>query len=300
MFARTLLLVGTLLPLVGRAETVIRIPVVAAVSSIEAGQGPDALTVITSWSSNSTFYNVGAEQASYRYVDFLGGGRVLGDDHYCSPSTTHTVAANIGGNLSSCVATPLGGSGVGFLRIAVSGDLGIHSSISRLKEVCNCASLECTPIPQGRSQLPVFKDVFSPGTVVVVGEIDLGRAHIPATCGAESERYPRRVNVTLLNEGPVSGHFLIRVLPFRSGSEVLFEQTYVVPARDVVQVNRLPLDLESIARIDRVLGPDAGVRVWIEIGADQPFLAYASTVFEEAAPGTMPFEVFAPIAGVQR
>ena len=42
------------------------------------------------------------------------------------------------------------------------------------------------------------------------------------------------------------------------------------------------------------LGIDYDTYVWLRISCDQPFLAYASSVFEGGAPGSMPFEVFAP------
>jgi hypothetical protein len=36
--------------------------------------------------------------------------------------------------------------------------------------------------------------------------------------------------------------------------------------------------------------------VWVEITADQPYLAYASTVRQDA-PGVLPYEVFPAVTG---
>lgn len=295
MRCRSIVLVAFLLPSVGRAETVYRVPVVAAIRSIEGGQSPTDVTVVTSWSSSTSLFNGGPGQGSFRYVGFLGGGASLSGEPYCSPAADHSIGPGAGQGLSHCVATPLAGSGVGFLLLETSGPISVHASISYLKQVCNCASLDCTPIPQGRSVLPVFPSVFPAGSVVVAGEVDLGRVPIPPGCGAAIERYPRRVNVTLLNEGVVPASFLVRVLPYKGGSEALLEQTVVVPARDVLQVNRLPLDLNAISVVEGSVAADGGVRVWVEISADQPFLAYASTVFDDGAPDSMPFEIYPPL-----
>jgi len=37
---------------------------------------------------------------------------------------------------------------------------------------------------------------------------------------------------------------------------------------------------------------DSSIRVWVNITADQPFLSYVSSIFENGEPGSLPFEVF--------
>jgi hypothetical protein len=35
-----------------------------------------------------------------------------------------------------------------------------------------------------------------------------------------------------------------------------------------------------------------GNRIWITISANQPFLSYVSTIFDNPEPGALPFEVY--------
>ena len=69
--------------------------------------------------------------------------------------------------------------------------------------------------------------------------------------------------------------------------KVLSLQTFTLAAKEVRQVNRMILPpLKDL--------PDnnESIRVWITISANQPFLSYVSTVFEDGEAGSMPFEVY--------
>ena len=97
------------------------------------------------------------------------------------------------------------------------------------------------------------------------------------------------MNVTLFNGGDVPATFTVTVLPVHFSGVPLSRETVVVDAKDVIQINSLPVPTEFDNNLTTGFG---GNRVWITITADQPFLSYVSAIFDNAEPGAMPFEVY--------
>ncbi|KAA0249210.1 MAG: hypothetical protein EDX89_24170 [Acidobacteria bacterium] len=142
---------------------------------------------------------------------------------------------------------------------------------------------------QGRVPLPVYRGLFPAGTDVVTNTIALGNPRLTPICAAENEKYFRRVNVTLFNGGEEPGTFTIKVLPLWNTPTPIFETTVTLAAKEVRQVNRLPIPVLDIPENF----VETGVFVWMVVTCDQPFLGYASTIFDDPEPGAQPFEVFA-------
>ena len=142
---------------------------------------------------------------------------------------------------------------------------------------------------QGLVPLPVYRGLFPAGSEVVTNTIALGSPRLTPICAAENEKYFRRVNVTLFNGGDQPGTFTIRVLPLWNTSTPIYETTVTLAAKEVKQINRLPIPVLDIPE-NYV---ETGVFVWMVVTCDQPFLGYASTIFDDPEPGAQPFEVFA-------
>lgn len=144
----------------------------------------------------------------------------------------------------------------------------------------------------GTLTLPTFSALVPAGTRTIAGNFRTSWAE----CAPPG--VPRRLNVTLFNAGdaPATFHVVVRTRdhgidtgpPSRSGEPA--EADYVVPARTVRQVNDVPYDVGVLCSRP---GWEMG---WVEITADQAYLAYASTV-REAAAGILPYEVFPAVAG---
>jgi len=109
---------------------------------------------------------------------------------------------------------------------------------------------------------------------------------------------PRRLNVTLFNAGDVEATFHVAVATRTNGirvgppedRETRTDFDYVVPPRTVQQINAVPYDVGALCE-----GWLWGMG-WVEITADQPYLAYASTVRQDG-PGILPYEVFPALTG---
>lgn len=135
-------------------------------------------------------------------------------------------------------------------------------------------------VAQGRLALPVFGALYPAGSTVVSGDVKV--VNDDASC---SPLYRRRVNLTLFNAGTDTATFTVSATR-ASGTGQVYQATYSVPPRSVRQWNALPLDATALC------GVSGSSSVWFAIGADQPFLSYVSTAFEDAAPGAIPYEVY--------
>ncbi|MDL1948715.1 hypothetical protein FBQ97_02730 [Acidobacteria bacterium ACD] len=142
-------------------------------------------------------------------------------------------------------------------------------------------------IPQGRAPLPVYRGLFPAGSTVVTNEISMGNPALPPTCATPNQRYLRRVNVTLFNGGDAPGTFVIRAMPRRRSATPLLETSVTLEPKEVRQVNRLPIPIV----VDDTTKYIGGVSVWLTVTCDQPFVGYASALFDDPEPGALPFEV---------
>lgn len=142
-------------------------------------------------------------------------------------------------------------------------------------------------IPQGRAPLPVYRGLFPAGSTVATNEISMGNPALPPTCATPNQQYLRRVNVTLFNGGDAPGTFVIRAMPRRGSATPLLETSVTLEPKEVRQVNRLPIPIV----VDDTTKYIGGVSVSLTVTCDQPFVGYASALFDDPEPGALPFEV---------
>ena len=171
---------------------------------------------------------------------------------------------------------------VQFLALSVPPGVVIRAALQRVQAADFAGTLT----------LPTFTALVPAGTRTIAGNFRASWAE------CMPPGVPRRLNVTLFNAGdaPATFHVVVRTRdhgidtgpPSRSGEPT--EADYVVPARTVRQINDVPYDVSVLCSHP---GWEMG---WVEITADQAYLAYASTV-REAAAGILPYEVFPAVAG---
>ena len=143
----------------------------------------------------------------------------------------------------------------------------------------------------GTLTLPTFTSYVPAGTKTIAGNFRSSHAEC-APSGV-----PRRLNITLFNAGdaPATFHVVVETRdngidtgPSHAGKPT--EADYLVPGHSVRQINGVPYDVGVLCG-----GRDCEIG-WVEITADQPHLAYASTVRQDVS-GILPFEVFPALTG---
>jgi hypothetical protein len=177
-------------------------------------------------------------------------------------------------------SSPTPSEGVQFLALSVPPGFVIRPLLHRVSGGDSAGELT----------LPVFTSLVPAGATSVAG--NLRSSH--AECAPSG--VPRRLNVTLFNAGdePANFHVVVQTRSIATDDPNLAGRTaadYVVPPRTVRQINGVAYDARALCG-DR--GLDVG---WVEITADQPYLAYASTVRRDA-PGVLPYEVFPALTGL--
>ena len=160
------------------------------------------------------------------------------------------------------------GSPLQMVRVEASPGVALNAALERLS---HGESL-------GRTPIPVFSALLPAGTRAVAGDVTLAAGE----CGAAVE--PRRVNATLFNGGDETATFVVTwPAPSSANPTGVFRQEVRVQARTLVQLNKLTLDLPGLCQ---------GTPAWFTISADQPFLAYLSSVRPDGRPGVLPYEIF--------
>jgi hypothetical protein len=152
----------------------------------------------------------------------------------------------------------------------------------------------CFPVPatgelsQGRVPLPVFEGLHLAGTIAACGDVMPFNAGGEQICSnVKDQKYVRRLNLTLFNGGKAPATFVVK--GYRSVFEpptVVFTATYGLGPETVTQVNSfyvppIPVDCDPHEE-----------NLWFTITADQPFLAYISTIFDDAGPGVNPYQIY--------
>lgn len=157
-----------------------------------------------------------------------------------------------------------------FFHFAVSPGVVIRPALERI----------VADSSMGKLTLPLFTQPVPAGTKTIAGDTALSAAEcIPPYVA-------RRLNVTLLNLGKAEATFVVKAVTSGGiagpGSERPVDPVaVVVPAGTVRQINGLPLDTAALC--DHASG-------WVEIAADQPYLAYVSTVRPDTLK-VLPYEV---------
>lgn len=250
----------------------------------------DTLLIQTLWMGNISAFNTSNVMASVTPTAVYGG--------FVVRPGSHSIGLDPGTG-DQFVRWPYAGFAgpsngpVGFAELVADPGIVVNAGVEKAQYCSGC------PIPdrvnqaalvsQGRSAIPVFEELFPAGRSVICGEVNLGAPR--QICGKPAnQQYPRRVNVTLFNAGSAPATFKVEAIPLYTDPDPIFSQTVTVAAKDVIQLNDVP-----IPRIENGhMTVDFDVYVWIRIHCDQPFLAYASSIFEGGATGSMPFEVFTP------
>lgn len=249
-------------------------------------QLPDGTALITRWESTGGLFNSTLSPARITYVGLYGNGARL------AASQTCTTAQMLGPG-SGMLVYPCPGAdpdpGVAMLELDVPDGVVAHADVLRNRSHQGCQSPEETPVPQGQAGLPVFRGLFPASATATAGPIQLGSFRLPEQCASPNQKYIRRVNVTFFNGGSQAATFVLAELPFHSSPETLLTREYNVGPMDVLQVNSLPVPSDDAPDLS---DPFGGSRIWIRVTADQPFLYYVSTVFDDPEPGAMPFQVY--------
>lgn len=295
MRVRVLVLAGaTILTSPLRGESRVYVPLINAVGPTEPVPGSTAenpQTVQRRWVGNIAAFNGSGASGTVTPVAAYGGFDLKpGLTPYVLPSGTGAALFRIPWAAFTSAASP---GPLGFVELLASDGVAITAAIERAQLHCGCLATgqtdTCAMVSQGRSSMPVFDALIPAGRAVVCGEVSLGAP--TQKCGyPEVQQYPRRVNVTLFNASDTTATFVVTAVPLTASAGHLYETTVSVAARDVIQLNRLPIPVIS----DNTTINGYDVSVWIRIVGTQPYLAYASSVFEEGVSGSMPFEVFPP------
>lgn len=222
----------------------------------------EAITI----SSSLTAYNNSDGPAKVKYV---GAWDALGER---TPPASVDLAPGTSGILDS--HSLRAGQAVQMLALAAPGRVAYRATLERLETVPE--GLPKVPESLGRLELPIFTELFPAGVTAVAGDVSLSASECAGSGDAR-----RRVNLTLFNAGTQPARFVVSASSTSGGSGANVE--YQVPARSLVQFNKLALDSLPVCQ--------AG-GAWFRITGDQPFLAYVSTVRPESFPGVLPYEIF--------
>lgn len=182
--------------------------------------------------------------------------------------------------------------GIAFLEMRAAPEVSVSGDLVWSKRYLGCGNgLGSTKVPQGQVALPVFRSLFPAGRTAIAGAVELGRLMDSPYCPEAARKYQRRVNVTLFNAGDAEATFVVTELPLNGITTPLYETTRMVGAKRVLQINSIPVPMEDSPEI---AGPINGDAIWFKVTANQPFLFYVSTVFEDPEPGAAAFQVYTP------
>jgi hypothetical protein len=234
-----------------------------------------------SWRSSMSAFNPTDSPVSVVDVAVYGKGAIL------SPAAYPPIPPHRGGGFVPSVV-PQPDRGVGFLELRTSPGVVFYANVQRVTQRCEIGAPNCVSFVLGAANIPFYRALFPAGSVAVSGAVDLGQFGLSDVGYAPALERRRRMNVTLFNAGDVSATFVVRTFPHHFSATPLTEQTVVVEAKDVFQVNGFPVPTES----SLLLSAFDGNQIWVMISADQPFLSYVSTVFNAVVLGDLPFQVY--------
>lgn len=272
-------------PALGAGPSAYYVPYVKA--RIDATMLPDGSGIETRWESTLEVFNANSVPASYSILALYGNGAQLSAGPHCQ--NTETLAPRTGTNVVPC-AESYPAPGVAMLVLQAPAGMLIRADLQKNRLRCGCPSkLDCAAFPQGQAYLPVFRGLFPAGSSAVSGPVELGTFDLSKGCASPNQEYRRRVNLTLFNGGDSPATFHVVETPNHTSSYALFTRDVVLGPREVVQINSVTVPTESS---NDLTAPNGGTRIWFTVSADQPFLFYVSTVFDNPEVGALPFQVF--------
>lgn len=247
------------------SETVY-VPVVSANVHQTSALHPDVF-----WISTLTLSNPTDTPLTFRHVRIFGGAGASIDTGCLNTSLTvppHDLwrFSDIAGG--TC-ADP--GGGPAFLELDLDSGLIVTTGIS-LTEFRYCYSNAPAPQPVSlaAAPLPVYRALVPADTVAVSSDIALPtQPPIGHECRIETDPVSGRVNVTILNAGPVAATATVQA----AGSP-LAPYVLTLPAGTTIQLNNV--------------FPGATYHRALLVSVTQPFLAYASSVVSWADPDQVP------------
>ncbi len=202
----------------------------------------------------------------------------------------NVLAPGKAGLMNAGACPDLGDGCVSIAELRVQDGVAVRNTLERTLLV----GPDCIPTPdgalvsQGRIPLPVFEGLHPAGTVAACGDVMPFNAGYEQICSNyKDQKYVRRLNLTLFNGGKGPATFVVK--GYRSVFDpptVVFTSTYSVGPETVTQVNSFyapPIPFECVPHEENL---------WFTITADQPFLAYISTVFDDPGPGVNPYQVY--------
>lgn len=195
------------------------------------------------------------------------------------------------GLMNAGVCSSLVGQGcVSIAQLRVGDGIAVRDTLERSLLV----GPSCIPLPdgglvsQGRIPLPVFEGLYAAGTITASGDVMPYNAGGLQVCSNQKDqKYVRRLNLTLFNGGKEPATFVVK--GYRSVFDpptIVFTSTFGVGPETVEQFNSFyapPISSLSYPHEENL---------WFTITADQPFLAYISTIFEDPGPGVNPYQIF--------
>ncbi len=164
-----------------------------------------------------------------------------------------------------------------------------YADVQRVTDRCAVGFPQCDNLVHGQVTIPIYRTLFPAQSTAISGPVELGYFDLPKAVYPPALQRRRRVNVTLFNAGDAPTTFVVRTFPHNFSATAFAEQTVVVEAKDVLQVNRISVPTESSIPMQSSNG---GNRIWVTITADQPFLSYVSTVFDAVEAEDLPFQVY--------
>lgn len=254
-------------------------------------QPPDdgAVVMYTGWESKLAAYNPTGAETSLEVIEAYGP---FGPVEKGTPTDNITQLRPFGGEEVGWSLRIVPRFGIAFLEMRTTPDVLVTGDLALVRRYYGCESvMGFASVPQGQVALPVFRGLFPAGSTAIAGSVELGRLTRSQLCASFARDYRRRVNVTLFNAGDADATFRISEFALRATPAPLYETTTTVGAKRVLQINSIPVPTEDSAAI---AAPISGDAIWFKVTADQPFLYYVSTVFDDAAPGAAPFQVYKP------
>ncbi len=252
---------------------------------------PDYGTVVmqTGWESRLAAFNPTDSETSIEVLAAYGPAGPI-DKGGAPNNVTHL--APFGGAQVQWALSIIPRFGVAFLELRTPPEVLINGDLLLVRRYFGCESvIGDASVPQGQVALPVFRELFPAGSTAIAGSVELGRLTKSQLCATYAREYRRRVNVTLFNAGDTEATFRISEFALRATPTPLYETTMRVGAKRVFQINGIPVPTEDSAEIAASISGDG---IWFKVTADQPFLYYVSTVFDDPDPGAAPFQVYKP------
>ncbi len=245
---------------------------------------PDGHSVnIETWESTMSVFNPTASPADIVDIAVYGTGAKLGQ------ASRPPIPPHQGGGIGASVS-PFPERGVGFLEMQTSPGIVFFADVERVTQHCEIGAPNCTSFSHGGVNIPFYRALFPAGSVAISGAVELGQLGPSPTGVPPDFERRRRMNVTLFNAGDVPATFIVQTFPHNFATSPLAEQTVIVAAKDVVQINGFPVPTEVSPSGE--LTSVHGSSIWVTISADQSFLSYVSTIFNAAEAGDLPFQVY--------